>query len=291
MKETTYEIEMPGFRFHPTEEELLDFYLKNTVIGKKLHHDVIGFLNIYRHDPSDLPGLAKIGEREWYFFVPRDRRHGTAGRPNRTTEHGFWKATGVDRKIFGLSEPKRVIGLKKTLVFYKGKAPRGTKSDWIMNEYRLPDKFSSPGSLKDVVLCKIYKKATSLKALEQRAAMEEAMMKRTTTHQESYHSAPPPPAPLISSFIDAINPISIQQGNDFRIHDSQQGSSTNEEPHEKESEWHIIAEENSSFNLQFPASNGALPELQIPKFTMDWNQDPICTPFRSPWLENISTLF
>lgn len=91
-----------------------------------------------------ISGLAKIGEREWYFFVPRDRRHANGGRPNRTTETGFWKATGSDRPIRHAKEPKRIIGLKKTLVFYKGRAPRGIKTDWVMNEYRLPDNCPSP---------------------------------------------------------------------------------------------------------------------------------------------------
>jgi hypothetical protein len=50
------EQDLPGFRFHPTEEELLDFYLDRMVHGKKLHFDIIGTLNIYRHDPWDLPG-------------------------------------------------------------------------------------------------------------------------------------------------------------------------------------------------------------------------------------------
>ncbi|CAI0407823.1 unnamed protein product [Linum tenue] len=160
---------LPGFRFHPTEEELVEFYLKNEIFGKKLISlDVIGYLNIYRYDPRELPRLAKTdGEREWYFYVPKDRKH---GRPNRTTEKGFWKATGSDRKIWRLSEPKREIGLRKTLVFYQGRAPRGTKTDWVMNEYRLPDSSALP---KDIVLCKIYRKATSLRVLEQRAAMEE----------------------------------------------------------------------------------------------------------------------
>lgn len=87
----------------------------------------------------EITGLSKIGEREWYFFVPRDRKHVGGGRPNRTTENGFWKATGSDRKILSLSDPKKRLGLKKTLVFYKGRAPRGSKTDWVMNEYRLPD--------------------------------------------------------------------------------------------------------------------------------------------------------
>jgi hypothetical protein len=90
--------------------------------------------------------MAKIGEREWYFFVPRDRKAGSGGRPNRTTERGFWKATGSDRAIRSSENAKRVIGLKKTLVFYQGRAPRGTKTDWVMNEYRLPDYATGRGA-------------------------------------------------------------------------------------------------------------------------------------------------
>ncbi|KAF2583417.1 hypothetical protein F2Q68_00003716 [Brassica cretica] len=138
------EIELPGFRFHPTEEELLNYYLKNMVYGNISKVEVIGFLNIYRHDPWDLPHLSTIGEREWYFFVPRERKHGNGGRPSRTTEKGYWKATGSDRKIISLSEPKRMIGLKKTLVFYSGRAPGGSKTDWVMNEFRMPDNFTLP---------------------------------------------------------------------------------------------------------------------------------------------------
>ncbi|KAK4284899.1 hypothetical protein QN277_001670 [Acacia crassicarpa] len=167
------QVQLPGFRFHPTEEELLDFYLKNMITGNKLCLDVIHFLNIYLHDPWDLPAMANVGEREWYFFVPRDKKHGSGGRPNRTTQKGFWKATGSDRKIHSLSHPKRLIGLRKTLVFYQGRAPRGCKTDWVMNEYRLPDTSHFPN--KDaIVLCKIYRKATPLKVLEQRASLCES---------------------------------------------------------------------------------------------------------------------
>ncbi|XP_057769154.1 NAC domain-containing protein 6-like [Salvia miltiorrhiza] len=181
-EESKYELKLPGFRFHPTEEELLNFYLKSMVFGKKFRGDVIGFLNIYNYDPKDLPKLAKTGEREWYFFVPRDRKHGGGGRPNRTTAKGFWKATGSDRQIMGGSDPKQTLGLKKTLVFYEGRAPRGRKTNWIMNEYRLPDNCSAP---KDIVLCKIYMKATSLKVLEQRAAMEEGAKTHASSSLDS----------------------------------------------------------------------------------------------------------
>lgn len=50
------EVELPGFRFHPTEEELLEFYLKKMVSGKNTHCDIIAYLNIYLYDPWVLPG-------------------------------------------------------------------------------------------------------------------------------------------------------------------------------------------------------------------------------------------
>ena len=77
------------------------------------------------------------GEREWLFFCPRDKKYPNGARPNRVTASGYWKATGTDRQV-RRAHDSRCIGLKKTLVFYTGKAPRGHKTEWIMNEYRLP---------------------------------------------------------------------------------------------------------------------------------------------------------
>ncbi|KZV13853.1 NAC domain-containing protein 100-like, partial [Dorcoceras hygrometricum] len=45
-----------------------------------------------------------------------------------------WKATVADQRI---QERQEIIGLKKTLVFYHGKAPNGKKTNWIMHEYTL----------------------------------------------------------------------------------------------------------------------------------------------------------
>ncbi|XP_031283451.1 NAC domain-containing protein 22-like [Pistacia vera] len=273
----TSELQLPGFRFHPTEDELLNFYLKNMVFGKKIHYDIIGLLNIYRHDPWDLPGLSKVGEREWYFFVPRDRKHGSGGRPNRTTEHGFWKATGSDRKIVSLSDPKRIIGLRKTLVFYEGRAPKGMKTDWVMNEYRLPDSCPLP---KDIVLCKIYRKATSLKVLEQRAVEEE---------MKTIQTSPSPP----SSF-ETISFCGQQEDHQLMapivslphmiLKQEQEVIMVEEFLHEK-----VVKDEKkgSSMSLQLPSGKTELPELQVPKTNTDWSQDPVWTQL-SPWLQNLT---
>uniref|UniRef100_A0A0E0PML5 NAC domain-containing protein n=1 Tax=Oryza rufipogon TaxID=4529 RepID=A0A0E0PML5_ORYRU len=150
---------MPGFRFHPTEEELIEFYLRRKVEGRRFNVELITFLDLYRFDPWELPAMAVIGEKEWFFYVPRDRKYRNGDRPNRVTASGYWKATGADRMIRG--ENSRPIGLKKTLVFYSGKAPKGVRSSWIMNEYRLPPPAADADLFykSEISLCRVYKRS------------------------------------------------------------------------------------------------------------------------------------
>lgn len=54
----------PGFRFHPTDEELVSYYLKRKVMGKPVRFDAIGDVDIYKHEPWDLAGsLSLSGKR------------------------------------------------------------------------------------------------------------------------------------------------------------------------------------------------------------------------------------
>ena len=76
---------------------------------------------------------------EWLFFYKLKKI--SNGKNERTTQNGFWRSTGQDRKI---SYGGRVIGNKKTLVFYKGRTPCGVKTDWIMHEYRATADFIPP---------------------------------------------------------------------------------------------------------------------------------------------------
>ncbi|CAI0544171.1 unnamed protein product [Linum tenue] len=105
----------PGFRFYPTEEELVSFYLHHQLQGTRqdLHH-VIPVVDIYELEPCHLPSVAgemcRGDTEQWFFFAPRQEREARGGRPNRTAGSGYWKATG--------------------------KAPAGRKTKWKMNEYR-----------------------------------------------------------------------------------------------------------------------------------------------------------
>ena len=57
----------PGFRFFPVEEELVDFYLRNKLEGKREDIDcVIRVVDIYSIEPWDLPSKKK--ERIFCFI-------------------------------------------------------------------------------------------------------------------------------------------------------------------------------------------------------------------------------
>ncbi|CAA0841990.1 NAC domain-containing protein 17 [Striga hermonthica] len=150
----------PGFRFHPTDEELVLYYLKKKICCKPHRLDVIGDLDVYKCDPEELPGMSKLktGDRQWYFFSPRDRKYPNRARSNRGTKHGYWKATGKDRIITCSS---RAVGLKKTLVFYRGRAPSGDRTDWVMHEYTMDEEeLRRCKTVKEYyALYKVYKKS------------------------------------------------------------------------------------------------------------------------------------
>ncbi|KAK7401442.1 hypothetical protein VNO78_12930 [Psophocarpus tetragonolobus] len=148
----------PGFRFHPTDEELVDYYLRKKVTSRRIDLDVIKVVDLYKIEPWDLQELCRIGteeQNEWYFFSHKDKKYPTGTRTNRATAAGFWKATGRDKAIYSKHD---LIGMRKTLVFYKGRAPNGQKSDWIMHEYRLETDENGTPQEEGWVVCRVFKK-------------------------------------------------------------------------------------------------------------------------------------
>ncbi|KAK9170634.1 hypothetical protein Syun_002774 [Stephania yunnanensis] len=156
----------PGFRFHPTDEEIITHYLLEKVLNSSFSATAVGEVDLNKCEPWDLPRKAKMGEKEWYFFCLRDRKYPSGIRTNRATEAGYWKATGKDREIFKGKDC--LVGMKKTLVFYRGRAPKGEKTNWVMNEYRLDGKLSShhhalPNTAMEAwVVCKVFHKRTQV---------------------------------------------------------------------------------------------------------------------------------
>ncbi|XP_078173375.1 uncharacterized protein LOC144567184 isoform X2 [Carex rostrata] len=153
-----------GFRFRPTDEELVNHYLKRKITGEiRSEREVIPEIDVCKCEPWDLPvkALIRSEDPEWFFFAPKDRKYPNGSRSNRATEKGYWKATGKDRVIRskGPTRQATMVGMKKTLVFHKGRAPRGERTHWIMHEYRTTEPEYDSGEQGGYVLYKLFRKA------------------------------------------------------------------------------------------------------------------------------------
>ncbi|XP_028553677.1 NAC domain-containing protein 92-like [Dendrobium catenatum] len=169
----------PGFRFHPTDEELITHYLSNKVLNTSFDAIAIAQVKLNKCEPCDLPSKnlhsssssvsisassiiyililfrlnserSKIGGgKEFYFFCELGLKYSTGLRRNRATDAGYWKSTGKDKEI---RRENILLGMKKTLVFYKGRAPKGERTEWVMHEYRLEDSYDK------WILCRVFEK-------------------------------------------------------------------------------------------------------------------------------------
>ncbi|KAL0335155.1 UNVERIFIED_CONTAM: NAC domain-containing protein [Sesamum radiatum] len=130
----------PGFRFYPTDEELVVHFLQRKAALLPCHPDVIPDLDLYPYDPWDLHGKAMGEGNKWYFYSRRTKI--------RVSESGYWQSIGVEEPIYSSTNSHKVVGMKKYSAFYIGE-PSGSqpvKTNWIMQEYRLSSDSSSSTS-------------------------------------------------------------------------------------------------------------------------------------------------
>ncbi|XP_031282569.1 NAC domain-containing protein 90-like [Pistacia vera] len=198
----------PGFRFYPTEEELVSFYLHHKLQGtrddlNRLMDQVIPVVNIYDFNPWELPQFSQYlchrDPEQWFFFIPRQESEARGGRPNRLTTEGYWKATGSPGFVYSSN---RAVGEKRTMVFYRGRAPSGRKTEWKMNEYKAIEGEASastsatPPVRQELSLCRVYKKSKCLRNFDRRP--------------------PPPPAAGAASLLIG-EPRLVQQADDNEL--------------------------------------------------------------------------
>lgn len=159
-----------GFRFRPTDEELLLHYLCRKALSCPLPADIIPVADLARLHPWELPGDAH-GER-YFFHLPATRCWRKGGGVSRAGGTGVWRVSGKEKLVVG-PRCKRPVGAKRTLVFcHRG----GARTDWTMHEYRLlpagldacagaaknslPHMSCHAAEAKDWVVCRIFKKTT-----------------------------------------------------------------------------------------------------------------------------------
>ncbi|KAB5529745.1 hypothetical protein DKX38_019826 [Salix brachista] len=153
----------PGFRFHPTDEELLHYYLKKKVSFHKFDMEVVREVDLNKMEPWEL--------------------------------QGFWKATGRDKCI---RNSYKKIGMRKTLVFYRGRAPHGQKTDWIMHEFRLEDGTGDDAQGNSAeedgwVVCRVFKKKNLFKVSNDAGAASmnssDQKLHTSSSNQYCHHSS------------------------------------------------------------------------------------------------------
>ncbi|WVZ92809.1 hypothetical protein U9M48_038847 [Paspalum notatum var. saurae] len=173
----------PGFRFFPTDEELITCYLARKAMDASFTTAAIRDVDLYKSEPWDLPceqqAVAAGGEdlQEGYFFCTRGSKYPSGVRARRATRLGYWKSTGKDKAVHSRAAGGRLVGTRKTLVFYRGRAPRGLKTGWVMHEYAMGDRSSSAllrGAQSEWVICKVFMRKQPIMN-DSKLEMEEAV--------------------------------------------------------------------------------------------------------------------
>ncbi|CAH9111402.1 unnamed protein product [Cuscuta europaea] len=148
-----------GYRFVPTDEELVDYFLRRKIMGLPIIHPIIRHtINIYETHPRDiLCKYGTVGEDACYFFVKQSNK--SRKRRCRKAGNGYWRTSGSHPVLDGSG--KKEIGSKKTFAFHQGFPEKGgfkgVKTDWLMHEFSLnhgDDNNNNIGD--DYVLVRIY---------------------------------------------------------------------------------------------------------------------------------------
>ncbi|XP_047981437.1 NAC domain-containing protein 83 [Salvia hispanica] len=145
-----------GFRFNPTDAELL-YYLKKKVLSLPLPANVIPELEAFQFNPWDLPG----GLNENRFFFCKRKKNLMSKCSSFSTDCGYWKSSGKEKQIVA-GESNHVIGMMKTFVFYQG---RNMKTQWIMQEFTIVGHLKTPFldqrlmmKVGNWVVCRLYQR-------------------------------------------------------------------------------------------------------------------------------------
>uniref|UniRef100_A0A0D9XP14 NAC domain-containing protein n=1 Tax=Leersia perrieri TaxID=77586 RepID=A0A0D9XP14_9ORYZ len=198
-----------GIRFLPTDEELIDVYLRSKIEGRMPPLDVVNEVDIMRCDPEILIDAYKsYGEKRWFFFtVWEPSKTKKKGEPNRKVvvddvEEGSWSATGSVTHIHSTKEMNRkaIIGTKRVLTYRSVRSPENEK--WSMHEYVMAGK----SQMGQYVVCAIQLKQTyeaEKKAAEEKSSTNKRNrkaarkgrrdMQPTSQSQDQEQQETPPP--------------------------------------------------------------------------------------------------
>ncbi|XP_050211590.1 NAC transcription factor ONAC010-like [Mercurialis annua] len=129
-----------GWRFHPTDEELLVHYLKPKILGDRITDSDVKEINVPHYNPYELFGQfsSNFSNIERYFVSPCEYYENSKLRKRKVRDGGFWKSTEDPREIT-IGDTEEVIGTKRSLVYHNHDA-----TEMIMTEYAYTAQIDRP---------------------------------------------------------------------------------------------------------------------------------------------------
>ncbi|XP_057425726.1 NAC domain-containing protein 83-like [Lotus japonicus] len=128
---------LPGYKFDPIDEILVDFYLKMRVFSQPLPIEIIPDFNVFQTEPWSLPGGdGKIFNERKCFF------HNTMGHDDlenldmRVAESGLWKVMEKGKDV-PIPTNNEVIGKRNIVNYWEVQGDCARRTRWIMHEFRL----------------------------------------------------------------------------------------------------------------------------------------------------------
>ncbi|KAM0853786.1 hypothetical protein ACQ4PT_050854 [Festuca glaucescens] len=125
-----------GFRFLPTDKDIVLYYLKRKVLNQRLpvYHTIEERHDIYALDADEITLDENYGDEErlGFFFVQKQYAYNN-GCYYRTPD-GYWRIRG---RPTGVNHRGRTVGFKTAMDFHRGRPPHGCRTPWSMFEYAL----------------------------------------------------------------------------------------------------------------------------------------------------------
>ncbi|XP_057452014.1 NAC domain-containing protein 83-like [Lotus japonicus] len=127
---------LPGYKFDPTDEVLVYFYLKKKAFAQPLPFQIIPYFDVFQTEPWGLPGGdGKIfNERKCFFYNTMGRD--LENLDIRVAGSGEWRVIEKGKDVL-IPRNNQVIGKRNTLNFWEVQEACTRRTKWVMHEFRL----------------------------------------------------------------------------------------------------------------------------------------------------------
>ncbi|CAH8328078.1 unnamed protein product [Eruca vesicaria subsp. sativa] len=186
-----------GYRFHPTDQELIFHYMLPKACASPLPSSIIPVFDVFSSHPLTFPGDEK--EKQRYFFRKMSREVSrNEHRIKISSGDGYWKTIGKETKIIAYG---RTVGIRRTLSFYETNKPFSNncnKTGWSMTEYSLYGFASKERVMEEWAVYNVHERKAS-RGRRQRRYDEEDLSCIDFTIETDHETGPPPPSPPTSA--------------------------------------------------------------------------------------------